>query len=190
MCEWWLFCHQKSCLAPEFLFVSRRLGSVLERWSLWAACQWVGKWWRWAGDGGRFLPQNLRWLVVEVTNPRSPRGGVWILWILGSNPKRKSFFFRSRIEHFRTTPGLVEKTGERPGNEDFSKNKTNSHIRTKPARRVEIHLKTVSLGKLVGWYFVKSLICQPFTRHHFGYPGKKYNNYRTCNFSDLNLTFV
>lgn len=64
-----------------------------------------------------------------------------------------------------------------------------SHEAMIMGRRVEVSLNTVS-SKLVGWYFVKSLICLPFTRHHFGYPGKKYNNYRTCKISDLNLIFV
>ena len=109
MCEWWLFCHQKSCLAPEFLFVSRRLGSVLERWSLWAACQWVGKWWRWAGDGGRFLPQNLRWLVVEVTNPRSPRGGCGFCGFWDQILRGKVFFFSKPNWTFQDNPWFSRK---------------------------------------------------------------------------------
>ena len=56
---------------------------------------------------------------------------------------------------------------------------------TKPGRRVEIHLKTVSLGKLVVWYFVKSLICLPLESRK-----KVQLRYRTSNFSDLNLIFV
>jgi len=129
---------------------------------------------------GGFAPKS-QVVGCRSTNPRVQGG--WILWILGSNPKRKwlvfSFFFEVElnISGQPLTWFSRKKLGKGLEDENFSKKETNSHIRTKPGRRVEIHLKTVSLGKLVGWYFVKSLICLPFTRHHFGYPGKRYNEY-------------
>lgn len=131
-------------------------------------------WWWW-----EVLPQNLRWLVVEVPIQGSKAGGFCGFWdqILRGNGWCFLFFSKSNWT-FQDNPWFSrKKLGKGLEDENFSKKETNSHIRTKPGRRVEIHLKTVSLGKLVGWYFVKSLICLPFTRHHFGYPGKKYNEY-------------
>lgn len=57
------------------------------------------------GGGRCWIPKSqVGWLVGE--KHQSKGGGVDFMDFLGSNSKRKCF---------RTTPGLVEKIGERPG---------------------------------------------------------------------------
>ena len=170
--EWWLFCHQKSCLSPEFLFQIatpwKCLGEVIfvGSVSVGRKVMEVGKF---RGFRGGFLvgggsPKISGGWLSKYQSKESNGGGVgfcgfWDQILRG----HVFFFFRSRIEHFRTTPWFSrKKLGKGLEDENFSKKKNLiSHEAMIMGGRVEVSLNTIALGKLVGWYFVKSSMCLP-----------------------------